>query len=239
MATEADGWTIIDEDGGILTRTYRFAPGAWARTLVARFKADELLVMSPPTGLDDASYRALERFGKVTALVAPNGFHHLGLAPWKQAFPDCRIFASDKALARIRKKQPTLSNLEPLSELSKNVQPGVELCDLPFFSIGEAWLKAPSKAGQVWYVSDSCFNFPELPKAFVPRLLLKWTGSAPGFRINGLGNLIFLRDKRGYKAWFLDQLRKDAPSIVVSAHGDVLDQPKLRETMIEMAERAL
>jgi hypothetical protein len=239
MATDADGWTIIDEEAALLTCTYSFAPNASARTMVARFKPDELVVMSPPTGLADASYRALDRFGKVTALVAPNGFHHLGLLPWKQAFPDARIFASDKALARIRKKQPALSNVEPLSELSKNTESGVELCDLPFFKTGEAWLKAPAKGGLLWYVSDSCFSIPELPKALVPRLLFKWTGSAPGFKINNIGNLFFLKDKPGYKSWFLDQLRTEAPSIVVTAHGDVIEQPKLRETMVEMVERGL
>ena len=32
--TNADGWTILDEDAGLLTRVYGFAPGQWARTLV-------------------------------------------------------------------------------------------------------------------------------------------------------------------------------------------------------------
>lgn len=237
--SEADGWTVLDEDAALLTRVYRFGPNAFARTMVARFKDGELVVMSPPCSPDDAALKALEPFGKVTALVAPNGFHHLGLPEWAKAFPDAKLYAPDKALARVRKKQPDLSPLRPLAELGRESTSGVELLDLPFFSIGEAWLKAPSRDGQVWYVSDSCFNLASLPPALVVRLLFKWTKSAPGFRINRLGNLIFLKDRAGYKSWFAEQLRDEEPAIVVPAHGDVVKAPDLRTTLNSMIEEAI
>ena len=122
MSTTEAGWTILDEAAGILTREYEFAPHSLARMMVAR-SADGLVAISPASKMPDAAFAELGRFGKVTALVAPNGFHHLGLPEWKQKFPEAKIYAPAAARARIQKKQPALGALAPLEELAEKLGP--------------------------------------------------------------------------------------------------------------------
>lgn len=232
-------WERIDEDAGLWTREYAFRPGSLARMMTARAKDGSLIAISPASGLDDADFDALRKDGGVSAIIAPNGFHHLGLASWSAAFPNARLFAPSAAIGRVKKQQPNLKNLEPLSAIAPLLGDGVKTQECPGISIGEAWLTSKSKDGPVWYVSDSCFSMPEEPSALIPRLLFRWTKSAPGFQINGLGLKMFTKDKPAYKRFFLERLAEEAPAAVVTAHGAIVREAGLRETMIRMVEDRL
>lgn len=213
-------WEVLDEATHSLTLEYSFRPGSTARAFVTRFADDELAIFSPPVGVDPAVFRELDQHGRVTALVAPNGFHYLGLQPAREAFPRATLYAPEAALRRIAKKQPDLE-LRPLGELQEKTEPRVEILEVPGFNIGEAWAIIDTSAGPLWYVSDSCFNMSQLPDSFAARLLLKWTKSAPGLSLNGIGNLFFLKDRPRFKQWFEARLAETAPRLLVPAHGEV------------------
>src|SRR5438874_5126409 len=113
---DTSDWTVLDAERPVLTRSYFFRPGADARMMVVGIGGGRLAVVSPGAGLPVEALRELERYGKVTALVAPNGYHYLGLPLWQRTFLDARTYAPEQARARIAKKLG-IEPPRPLSEL--------------------------------------------------------------------------------------------------------------------------
>ena len=236
METTPGGWTILDEPTKTLTREYNFAKGSRARTFVTQYADNELVIASPPSRIERSHIEELERFGHVTAIVAPNGFHYLGLPVFKEAFPAAVMYAPELAAKRIAKKLPDLGELHPLSTLQGRLEPNLKIFDVPGFKIGEVWITVATEQGPIWYVSDSCFSLEQMPKAFLPKVLLKWTKSAPGFKLNRLGNKMFLKDPESYKGWFSERLAEEHPRMVVTAHGSVVTGLDIGERMTRMVQ---
>jgi len=234
MQTTPGGWTILDESTKTLTREYNFTKTSRARTFVTQYTNNELVISSPPSRIERSQIDELERFGHVTAIVAPNGFHYLGLPVFKEAFPGAVMYAPELAAKRIAKKLPDLGPIQPLSTLQQRLQPNVHVFDVPGFKIGEVWITVDTEQGPIWYVSDSCFSLDHMPKSWLPKMLLKWTKSAPGFKLNHLGNKLFLTDRKGYKGWFSERLSHEHPRVVVTAHGSIVTGLDLGQKMEHM-----
>ena len=231
-------WELLDEATHSLTIEYAFQPNATARAFVTRFANDELVIFSPPMGVDPAVFRELDKYGRVTALVAPNGFHYLGLRPALQAFPEATLYAPEKAVRRVMKKQRDLA-LRPLSELQQKTEAPVRILDVPGFSIGEAWAIVETSAGPLWYVSDSCFNLSKLPAGLAASLLFKWTKSGPGLSLNGVGNLFFLKERARFKSWFEERLSEPPPALLVPAHGEIARDAGLGKSLKTLLDARL
>jgi len=102
---------VLGPDLHTATRPLRAGPlEIGARMVVARLPSGGLLVHSP-VALDAGLRREVERLGPVAHLVAPNRFHHLFLAGWKEAFPEARLHGAP-GLATKRKDLPFDAVLE-------------------------------------------------------------------------------------------------------------------------------
>jgi glyoxylase-like metal-dependent hydrolase (beta-lactamase superfamily II) len=232
-------WDVIDEERGLFTREYSFAKGAHARMMTARMKDGRLLAASPGRNIPDAALRALDRRGGVGALIATNAYHYLGVPTWKAAFPHAPVYAPRGAHARLRKKMPELTEILPLEDLTPLLAPEVQVRDVPGIKIGDTWLQVQTARGPVWYVSDSCFSLKDPPSRLLPRLIFRWTDSAPGFRINGLGLKFFVNDRPAYRRWVLGELARELPQVVVTAHGAIVDHAGAGADFLRMAEARL
>jgi hypothetical protein len=239
MSTTETGWEVIDKESGVLTRSYPFAKQATARMMTVRLKDGSLAAISPAAKIDGSAMLELEKWGGVSALIAPNGFHHLGLPDWLRAFPKARVFAPKSAHVRLRKRRPEVPAFEPLESLAELLPPNVRVHDVPGNKLGETWLTVDAAAGPIWYVSDSCFSMKDPPPHWLPRLLFRWTNSAPGFRINGLGLKFFVNDRPAYRQYFLNLLAQQLPAIVVTAHGEVVKAPGTGAELKRMVEARL
>jgi len=215
---QIEGWNIIDDEARVLWREYAFTKGAYATTLVFR-GVDGLVVVSPGTGLSAREYDALREHGEVRALVANNTFHRLGQAPWRAHFPDAVSYAPSGALKVLEKKDPGIP-FRPLSDLALPAH--VRCDDPPGFKTGDVILSVRTRKGAVWYTSDLLTNIQRLPSPPV-RWLFTWTGSAPGFRLFKPGVWFFVNDKKALRAWMLERVANDPPSVVVPAHGPAFD----------------
>ncbi len=204
--------------------------------MTARLADGRLVAASPASGLTDEAFKELEGFGGVGAIVATNGFHHLGLPSWQAAFPAATVHAPRTAVTRLLKKQKAVKQYAPLEDV--RLAAG-RLLDVPGQKIGETWLEVPTAVGPTWYVSDSCFSMEKEPSHWFPRLLFRWTDSAPGFKINGLGKKLFVTDKAAYKRWFLQQLDAESPSRILTAHGAIVEGPNVAAQLRGMAEARL
>ena len=100
------GWTQLAAEPLVLLREYSFGP-AQANSLAIRLPDGELLLVSAPTDLSAAELNELASVGEVTALVANNGAHYLGIPSLHKRFPKAGCYATEAARARIAKKSPT------------------------------------------------------------------------------------------------------------------------------------
>lgn len=219
MQTTKHGWTIIDAEAGVLSYTYEFNPGATSNCFTARLASGGLLVLSPPAKVSREVADDLEPYGPVEAVVANNGFHHLGIARWREFFPKARFFAASGAKTRIDKKSRDAGDLEPLGGLEALLADDVTIVETPQSKCGETWAHVKLEGGYAWYVSDILANLEQLPSNFMVRQLFKWTKSAPGYRLFNLAHKFIFKDKKVALRAMLEDIRKFPPRIVVPAHG--------------------
>lgn len=238
MEKTKHGWSIIDRDAGVLSYTYSFG-GGLSNAFAARFDGDKLLVLSPPCGVSEGAFVDLEAFGTVDAVVATNGFHHLGQAEWKKRYPNATFYAPQAAMKRIAKKNAEAGSFAPLSELSGRLGDDVGVVEAPADKSGETWAYAKTPRGYAWYVSDTLSNMPKLPKALPVKLLMKLTKSAPGYRVFHFVLSFLTSDKRALLRALQEALRARPASVVVPAHGRVLDHAGLREETEQLIASAL
>jgi len=223
MSTSAnEGWNLVDDDAKVLWREYEFTKGAYATTLAFR-GADGLVVVSPATNMPDRAFDALAEHGEVRGLVANNAFHHLGQASWRARFPNAESYAPSEGLGALEKKKTGI----PYRRLADLGLPShVEYACLPGFKTGEAFFSIKTRKGTVWFTGDLLTNVHRTPGPPI-KWLFTWTGSAPGFRLFKPGVWFFVKDKKALKAWMLDRVAKDPPSIAVPAHGAAFEAPDL------------
>lgn len=226
METTPSGWLVIDRARGVLTRSYKFSKGGTAMTFVARMGDGRLMVVSPPSGLDEAAYAELAPFGEVGALVANNGFHYLGQAAWRARFPKARSFAPAQAVARIDKKSKVKLSFEPMAALAELTGGDVGVRDVPETKRGEAWCWAKTERGHAWYASDVLANMPKAPP-FPIGLLFKWSNSAPGYKVFGLAMKLIVKDPKATLRLLAEDLEAHPVTTMVPAHGDVLAHASL------------
>ncbi len=231
MTENQNYWTVLnaDADAAVLVATYSFGPNGEANCFVAKMKSGGLVVVSPSVGLTDAGAAQLEAYGPVEALVAPNGFHHLGQTEWQARYPEARAFAPSEAHGRIAKKGAAGLAFEPLSALQPLLGDDVAVVEVPNTKCGEVFAWARTSTGHVWFTSDILANMPALPPKFPIRQMFKWTGSAPGFRPFGLALKFIVKDKNAVLRQVREEMKAHPPHIIVPGHGDLLDRPGIAD----------
>lgn len=239
MQTTENGWTIIDAAAAVLSFTYEFSAGATSNSFTARLASGGLLVLSPPTKLSRAQADDLAAYGPVEALVANNGFHHMGLARCRELFPEARCFAAPGARARIAKKSSDAGELEDLSALTPLLAEGVAVIETTASKCGETWARVKLDEGYAWYASDLLANIEQLPPNFVLRALFKWTKSAPGYRLFNLAHKLVLKDRKAVLRDMLEDVREHPPRVMVPAHGALLASKSLAADTEELLAAAI
>jgi hypothetical protein len=221
MRTTKLGWTIIDDEAGVLSYSYSFRGEGQANCFTARLPSGGLMVISPPSKISDEVFTELETFGEVEAIVANNGFHYFGIRSWRDRYPKAGCFAAPGAIARINKKAREPVELRPLAELAPRLGDDVAVIEAPTSRCGETWAWAKIDGGYAWYASDILANM-ELPSNFLVRALFKLSDSAPGYRVFGLAVRLILKDKRAALGSMLADVREHPPTVMVPAHGAIL-----------------
>lgn len=222
METTKNGWQVIDAAAGVLSFTYSFNDSGTANCFTAKLASGGLVVISPPSKISPAALDDLAPYGAVEAIVANNGFHHLGVSTWRERFPEARCFAAQGAIDRIAKKSKTAGELEALGGLTPLLAEDVAVVESPASKCGETWAYAKIEGGYAWYASDVLANLEQLPPGFVPRALFKLTKSAPGYRVFHLALAFIAKDKKAVLRAMLDDVRAHPPTVMVPAHGAIL-----------------
>lgn len=226
--TTAHGWSILDGERGVWTLDYSFGGGR-SNCFAVRFGTGQVVVFSPAYKMKGEQFDDLASLGTVSAVVATNGYHHLGLAEWRTRFPAARFFAPTEAMPRIRKKNPQAGALEPLSALRPLLGDEVIVHEATNTKCGELYVIVPRASGAVWFVSDILANIPQLPSSLPIKLLFKLSKSGPGYRIFHLALMALVKDKRALFQRMLEDLETYPPTVVVPAHGVPLKDTNVAE----------
>jgi hypothetical protein len=213
------------------------AKSGWnVRSTAVRLSGRDLVVVSPTRGLGDAAHAELATLGEPTVLLAPNYFHHLGLAEWSERYPGAVAVASDIALPRVRKK--TGLDIEPLDALRAKLPDGAAILEPEGTKAGEVWLRVPTERGLAWVVSDAFFHAPESPTGFIG-WFLRLTKTVPGLCLGWTFLELGLRDRRQYRAWLDDRLETEPPALLIVAHGVTCNAPDLGERLKQLSQARL
>jgi hypothetical protein len=221
MNDAARVWKILCGHPRVATREYSFGPGT--ANAIAIESNGVVVIVSAPIGpgaaaaMDEAA-----SWGEVRALVAPNAFHNMGVAPWKQRFPQARVFAPAQSLARVAQKSG-VAGVEPLGNAAGILGGELELVDIPHYKTGEALVRVRTAEGTIWSLADAVFNLPVLPPNPVAKLVFWASGSAPGLRVNRIAPLFMVRDRKAQRGWLRQQAEKDVPRWFIPGHGDIVD----------------
>lgn len=207
------------------------ANGYRANAIALPLNENDWAVVSPPIGLPEADFEAIDAKGRVTALIAPSAAHDLGQAEWQARYPDATPYAPTAALSQLKQiERPFM----PLSELAAS---RAEFREVPGTKKGGTIAISHHGNQSVVYLDELVINWTSLPNNWT-NLLFRFTGSAPGLRINQIYKTLFCPDLPAVAQTVLDVLEGD-PAIV-PAHGVPLvqsgDAVRVRELVKPLAK---
>jgi hypothetical protein len=235
MKTIVPGWTTLAEQPLVLVREYAFGPGR-ATAMAALLPGNQWLLMSPPNNLGADEARAFQAHGPVVALVENNGSHHLGLGPCRAHFPEAITYAAPRAAARIRKKGKDYGQLEPIAKLTPLLGDQVTVLEAEGDKIGDVVVFVRTERGSVFYAGDFIANIQRLPRNLLFRLVFTLTDSAPGLKVFNMFFRFFVADPKAARRFLVRALKEHAPTMLVPAHGDVVERADLTPTLVHLLE---
>jgi hypothetical protein len=212
----------LTADGSVRVLSYSFGFGT-ANTLAAKLDDGTWLAISPSVGTPEEALQALADDGGVSALIAPNAFHHLGQGPWRQRFPQAISYAHADALPRLSKKAAGIP-FRSLHELQSKLPSRVRIVE-------PAGLKAPdvlavvhSGDETVWFGGDLISNTAAADMSLLARVGFGLLGGGPGFRLNPVPSIVYLKDKLAWRTSVQAVLAAAPPTAFVPAHGDAVTE---------------
>src|SRR5262249_18117664 len=150
---------------------------------------------------------ALANDGGVSALLAPNAFHHMGQKAWRGRFPKAISFAPDDAMARLAKKSPGI-NFESIKSLEKKLPPRIRLIQPDGMKAPDVMVSVISETSSVWFSGDIISNTVAEDLALPMRLIMTLFSAGTGYRHNPMPSMVYLKDKAAWKRSALDAIEK-------------------------------
>ena len=217
-------WEPVDPEGRVRRAAYHFGSAGRANCTAVGLGDGRLVLCSPPGGPDaNALFDRVDALGEVVAVVAPNGFHRVGMPMAARRYANARLFAPEAAIGRVRKGVDATRAVRPLTELAATLPDGVEIFVPPHMKNPDTVLRVQTTLGPVWTLHDLILNLDVVSSNPVERWLLGTLGYQVGLRVNRFGcRWVLLRDKPAFSAWLLDELRRMPPAAFSPGHGPVV-----------------
>ncbi len=231
---ELHKWMNLVPDGSVRAIKYSFGV-ATANTMAVRREDGTWLVVSPAMGMPPELLEELARDGEVSALVAPNGYHHMGQAVWRARFPQAVSYAPSGSLARLGKKAPGIPFL-PTEDLAKQLGSGIELLVPGGLKVADLLVRATTPAGDVWFSGDLVSNTVPEDMNAIPRFILGLLGGGGGYRFNKVPALVYLRDRKAWNASVAPRLGDASTQVILPAHGNPITEGAAEKSRALFAE---
>lgn len=220
MAIVTDhAWRPLTACGDVRVLKYSWGP-ANANALAIRLRPGGWLVVSPPLVAPPGVHEELAADGGVHALLAPNAYHYLGQAAWRQRFPTASSWAPSGALDRIAKKTNG-ARFGHAEDLARELPANIALIFPEGQKSPDTLLRITSQTGDVvWWLGDLFSNTTPADQIWPLRLLSRLAGSGPGFRRNARPELVYVQHRGAWLSSIRSAITAHPPSVVVPAHGD-------------------
>lgn len=157
---------------------------------------------------------AAEHYGAPAVILAPNHYHHLGLAEARAAAPQAIACASTTALPRLGKQGH--GGLVACADVHVD---GVELLPAPGTKNGETWAFFPER--RLLLVCDAFFHVTQPVTGFTG-FALRALRTVSGLKLGRTFVWLALADLATYRAWAEATLARLRPTAVGFSHGEVL-----------------
>lgn len=221
-------WVPLTPEGSVRWLKYSFGPGT-ANTLAVRQDDSTWLVISPSKGSPPSVFEELEKEGAVTALLAPNAYHHIGQVAWRRRFPQAVSYAPPGARTRPMKKSPDVP-YRPTDELAPKLRPQVNIVLPDGQKSLDLLLRVMASGRMIWWLGDLFSNMTVADQVWPLRVVARFLGGGLGYRCNSKPELVYVRDRRAWMRSVREGMDAHPPSIVVPAHGDPVVDDTARRT---------
>ena len=186
------------------------------RMSVLRLQDDTLMIHSPIL-IDDALAGFIDALGEVSALLAPNLFHHLFFAQAAARYPTAKRFGAPG----LKDKRPDLSFDHELSSKHLGALPegvcGYAIEGMP--KINEVLLYHP--LSQALILTDLLFNI-ERPQGLTTPMLLRLMGTHKRLAKSRLASLL-TQDEAAYRR-SIAPLEEIPFERLLMAHGELIEE---------------
>lgn len=213
-------WQPLVSDGSVLGLSYSFGFGT-ANTMAAKLDDGTWMAISPAVGTPESALEELAQKGYVSALVAPNAFHHLGQGAWRKRFPNAVSYAAEGSLPRLGKKSAGVP-YRPISELQAKVGGRIAFVEPGGMKAPDLLVRVGGSAGTVWFAGDLVSNTAAADMSLLARIGFGLLGGGPGYRFNPVPSMVYLKDKAAWKADVRAKMAEQPPVAVLPAHGDAV-----------------
>ncbi|KAM3098848.1 hypothetical protein ACKFKF_16400 [Phormidesmis sp. 146-12] len=204
-------WQKVLENSNVWVYEY-VANGYKANAFAFVLDGNHLAVISPPIGLSEADFAAIDAKGQVVALIAPHSGHDLGHAEWQTRYPTAVSYAPDIALEQINQ-----DGVRPFLPLAKLTASQVELREVPGTKKGGTIAIARRGERPVVYLDEIVSHWTSLPDNWLAKFLFWSTGSAPGLKVNRVYLKVLCSNVQAVAQTVMGALA-DNP-VIVPAHG--------------------
>ncbi|WP_250655209.1 hypothetical protein [Alkalimarinus coralli] len=230
-------WFQLDEHPEVYFGQY-IVPNFISNSVAIQTSEKHWVFISPGEKLLNAW---LEKWGdqEITiSIIFPNSFHYMGVNAWLEKFPDAKLYASEKASRRLKKKG--FQNILPLENNRPELPAGYQVLIPPGHRGGDVWLsKRDDAQNNLWITCDSFLNYERVSNQPVARALQKVLDAAPGLKISQVIKWLLLDRRSAFKPWVLHQLQQDKPRILIPSHGEVERDSKLTERLEALIMKSL
>jgi hypothetical protein len=183
------------------------------------------ILLSPHPSLTPAEFHSM---GKVTNIVAPNLFHHLGIQKAIEALPDAHLWG----VGGFEQKRKDIAWQSFLNESTWPYQEelaAIQIAGMP--KLNEVVFV--HKKSKTLFLTDLCFNILE-DSGLAGRLLYNVFGTYKRFAVSKI-LIKFVKDPAAFQKSLATLFTHDFDNVVLS-HGSVVigeGKAKLREALLE------
>lgn len=229
-------WTKVSNAPDVWTWSSSSATFFDLRMLAFKLKDGGIVVVSPVPDVDEASMAALDSFGPVTALLAPNYYHNLGLKPFLRRYPSAKLYAHNRAIPRLEKV--TDLSFTDISELKDMLPAGLNMAFPEGLKQGEVWFHTVSSGDNpgILAVCDCFFNMRP-GKQFVLDKVFRLANTYPGLKVSRMFRWIAIEDKMRYHEWLRRFFAQYNPTVLIPSHGAIYESSQLTQELLNLACR--